>query len=408
MSCYEDNCPIIVDRAEGVYLIDCDGNKYIDGVSSLWANTLGHNVKELNDSIIKQLNKIAHSTLLGNSNTAVVELASNLSKVVPVVDPHFLFASDGASAVEQALKVAYQYWENTGKSRERFLTLSGAYHGDTIGAMSLGDSNFESAIFDPLKFKTLRSPGYSEPRWAELICKTIDENKDDIIAFVLEPLVQAAGGMYISAPNEVKKAVSYAQEKNIPVIADEIATGFGRIGKLFASEVCGINPDIMCLGKGLSAGYLPISITAVSDRFYTAFLGEDLSDKTFYHGHTFGGNALAAAVSSTHLELLLKSGILKELEKKIVVIKKMCEELREIKGVRDIRNCGFMTGVELMSSNKGPAGRLICRACVKKGVFLRPLGNTVVVMPPLVISEDEIRIIFNRLGDILKENSDLW
>ncbi len=293
MAAYADNAPLVVDRAEGRELIDVDGRHYLDAISSLWVNTLGHRVPELDAALVEQVGKVAHSTMLGNGNSVVVELAEALRDVVPVDDPHVLFAADGAVAVEQALKIAFQYWVNRGEpGRHRFLALGDAYHGDTLGALSVGDGGVFSAVFDPLCFPVLRTPGYADPGWAAKARAAVAAHADELAAVVIEPLVQGASGILCADPDDVASVGDACREAGVLLICDEVATGFGRTGTLFASTRCRLRPDLLCLGKGITGGYLPMSATVASDRVYREFLGDDLGPRTFFHGHSYGGNAL--------------------------------------------------------------------------------------------------------------------
>src|SRR6476659_5164135 len=243
--------------------------------------------------------------MLGNGNRVVVELAEALARVVPVDRPHFLFASVGASAVEQALKIAIQYWVNRGVAgRTQFLAFGGAYHGDTIGALSVGDGGFGTDLFDPLRFPVLRAPDFTDPACFDTACAMVAAHPAELAAVIVEPLVQGAAGMQLADPDGLRALGAACREHDVLLIADEVATGFGRTGTLFACEQCGLRPDLLCLGKGLTAGYLPMSATVATRRVFDAFLGPDLSERTFYHGHSYSGNALAAAVALRHLQLL--------------------------------------------------------------------------------------------------------
>ena len=307
MAAYPDNSPVTVERAEGRELIDVNGRRYFDAISSLWVTTLGHHVPELDAAVIDQLGKVAHATLLGNGSRAAVEFAEALAAVVPVTDPHVLFASDGAVAVEQALKIAFQYWVNRGESgHQQFLALGDAYHGDTVGALSLGDGGFGTAIFDPLRFPVLRTPGYATQDWATKMVGCIEAHADTLAAVVVEPLVQGASGILVAEPSDLARVGETCRSHGVLLICDEVATGFGRTGKLFASEWAGpaFRPDLVCLGKGITGGYLPLSATVASGPVFEAFDGADLSESTFYHGHSYGGNALACAVALRHLQLI--------------------------------------------------------------------------------------------------------
>ena len=296
MATYPDNAPVTVDRAEGRELIDVEGRRYFDAISSLWVTTLGHHVPELDAAVIDQLGRVAHSTLLGNGNRAAVEFAEALADVVPVDDPHVLFASDGAVAVEQALKIAFQYWVNRGEpGHTAFLALGDAYHGDTVGALSLGDSGFGTALFDPLRFPVLRTPGYAAPDWADKAVAVVEAHAGELAAVVIEPLVQGASGMLVADPEDLARLGEACRRLDVLLICDEVATGFGRTGRLFASEWAGADfrPDLLCLGKGITGGYLPLSATVASGRVFAAFDGPDLGERTFYHGHSYSGNAIA-------------------------------------------------------------------------------------------------------------------
>jgi adenosylmethionine-8-amino-7-oxononanoate aminotransferase len=405
MATFADNSPIIVERAEGHELIDVEGRRFLDAISSLWVNTLGHRVPELDQALRDQLDRVAHSTLLGHGNTTVIELAEDLAAVVPVDQPHFLFASDGAPAVEQALKIAFQFWANQGVSgRERYLALGGAYHGDTVGSLSVGAGGFGTDLFDPLRFPVLRAPGYDDPAWAKAAVALVDEHADSLAAVVIEPLVQGASGMQLADPADVALLAEACAAAGVLLIADEVATGFGRTGTLFASEGCGIRPDLLCLGKGITGGYLPLSATVASDRVHQAFLGPDLGERTFYHGHSYSGNALAAAVARAHLALLADGEILANVRARADQLRdRAAGELAGRAGVADVRLCGLMGGVELAPPTEGLRwGRRVCAAAVERGVLLRPLGDVVVVMPPLTITQADI----DRIVDVLVESID--
>jgi len=387
--------PVIVDRAEGRELIDNQGRRYLDAISSLWVTTLGHHVPDLDAALTDQLGKVAHTTLLGNGNRAVVELCEALARVVPLNDPHFLFASDGASAVEQALKCAVQYWRNIGLDQKSgFLALRDAYHGDTIGALSLGDG-FHSEHFDQLRFPVLRAGGYATPGWAEEACSLIAEGAERLAAVVIEPLVQAAGGMHIARPDDVRMLAECCRENRVLLICDEVATGFGRTGSLFASRRCGIQPDLLVLGKGITGGYLPMSVTVASGRIFLAFMGEDLGPRTFYHGHSYGGNALAAAVASRHLELLAEWNVLANVEARSKELAQLLDErVAPLREVNDVRLCGLLGGVELAP---WVSARDVCSEAVRRGVLLRSLGQVVPLVPPLTITSEELERIVSAL-----------
>ena len=395
MSTYGENQPIIVESGEGRELVDILGNRYLDAISSLWVMTLGHRVPELDDALRAQIDRIAHSTMLGNGNKVVIELSEALAEVVPVDEPHFLYAGDGATAVEQALKIAFQYWVNKGEPRTGFGGLAGAYHGDSIGALSLGDSGFGTSIFDPLRFPVERSATVADA--VDLVLRRGDE----LVAVIVEPLVQAANAMAMLDADALRDLGLACAETGVLLICDEVATGFGRTGALFASELCELRPDLLVLGKGMSGGYLPLSATVASGRVFRAFLGPDLSDKTLYHGHSYGGNALACAVALRHLQLLQEWDVLTNVRAREAQLRaRLDADIATLPVVGDIRLRGLMGGVDLMPPEGDLRwGRRVCAAAVRKGVLLRPIGDTVILMAPLTLTTDEA----DRIVDVLRE-----
>ena len=399
MSTYADNAPVIVERAQGRELVDTDGNRYLDAISSLWVTTLGHRVPELDQALREQIDKVAHSTLLGNGNTAAIELAEDLAAVLPVDRPHLLFASDGAAAVEQALKMAFQYWTNHGvEGKHTYLAFGGAYHGDTIGSLSVGSGGFGTDVFDPLRFPVLRAPDVDEPGAFVTACEMVREQADRLAAVVIEPLVQGAAGMRLSPPTGVRALADACRDTGVLLIADEVATGFGRTGTLFASEQCDITPDLMCIGKGLTGGYLPMAATVASGAVFDVFLGPDLSEFTLYHGHSFSGNALCAAVARRHLQLFDEWDVLANVRARARQLDARLHAVRGLYGVREVRQTGLMAGVELAPPTDGLRwGRRVCAEAVRRGVLLRPLGDVIVLMPILTSTEDEIDRIVDTL-----------
>lgn len=409
MDSYSENSPIVVDHADGRYVVDTDGHRYLDAISSLWVTTLGHRVPELDDAIVEQLGRGAHTTMLGNGNTVVVELSEALARVVPVDDPHFLYASDGASAVEQALKIAFQYWVNVEVAgRTTFLGFGGAYHGDTIGALSLGGGGFGTSIFDPLRFPVLRAPEFRDPTCFEVACRMIAEHASELAAVIVEPLVQGAAGMQLCTPEDLARLAATCREHHVLLIADEIATGFGRTGTRFACEAAGIRPDLLCLGKGMTAGYLPMSATVAAGAVFDAFLGPDLSEKTLYHGHSYSGNALAAAVALRHLELIDAWDVLANVRERSAELRDLLDDrIAPLRQVRETRVCGLMSGVDLAPPRDDLRwGRRASAGAVARGVLLRPIGDTVVLMPPLTITSEEIHTTVRALHDSITELDD--
>jgi adenosylmethionine---8-amino-7-oxononanoate aminotransferase len=406
MASYAESSPVIVESADGHELIDVDGRRYLDAISSLWVTTLGHRVPELDEAVREQLDRVAHSTMLGNGNRAAIELSEDLARVVPVDGPHFLFASDGAAAVEQALKIAFQYWVNRGVvGRTAYLAFGGAYHGDTVGGISVGAGGFGTDLFDPLRFPVLRAPGFDDPDCFRVAARTIAEHARDLAAVVVEPLVQGAAGMQVAQASGFKALATACREHAVLLVCDEVATGFGRTGTLFASEQCGLRPDLLCLGKGLTGGYLPQSVTVASQRVFDAFLGPDLSEQTLYHGHSYGGNALACAVARRHLELLEEGNVLANVRARSDELRAMLvERVAPHPAVREVRLQGLMGGIELGPPRAGLRwGRQVCAAAVERGVLLRPLGDVVVVMPPLTITSPELERIVDALEGAIDE-----
>ncbi|MGH9164673.1 MAG: adenosylmethionine--8-amino-7-oxononanoate transaminase [Acidimicrobiales bacterium] len=400
MAGFLDEAPIIVERAEGHELIDVDGRRYLDAISSLWVTTMGHRVPELDAALRDQLDRVAHSTQLGHGNAVVVELAEALAEVVPVDRPHTLFASDGASAVEQALKLAVQFWANQGVSgRTSFLAFGGAYHGDTIGALSLGDDHLGASAFDALRFPVVRAPGFDDPQAMSTAAALVAAHADRLAAVVVEPLVQGAAGMRMADPASFAVLGQACRDHDVLLVCDEVATGFGRTGTLFASEQGGLRPDLLCLGKGLTGGYLPLSATVASGRVFDAFLGPDPGPEVFSHGHSYGGNALAAAVALRHLRLLVERDVLANVVARSAQLSaRLAEAVAPLAGVGAVRVSGLMAGVDLEPPRPGLRwGRTVCRAAVARGVLLRPLGDVIVIVPPLTVTAAEV----DRIVDVL-------
>jgi adenosylmethionine-8-amino-7-oxononanoate aminotransferase len=397
MDCYAENAPIIVERGEGRELVDVDGKRYLDAISSLWVTTLGHRVPALDQAVREQLDRIAHSTLLGNGNRIVIELAEALAQVVP--------ASDGASAVEQALKIAFQYWSNLGiAGRHTYLAFGDAYHGDTVGGLSLGGGGFGTEVFDPLRFPVLRAPSFKDPNALRIAADMVREHAARLAAVVVEPWVQGAAGMQIAKPEDFRQLQQACSDADVLLICDEVATGFGRTGHLFASEACGLKPDLMCVGKGITGGYLPMSATVASERVFDAFRGPDLSERTLYHGHSYGGNALAAAVALKHLELIREPHVLENVRARSAQLAQLLDaRVSPHPLVRDVRIAGLMCAVELDSTGRERFARRVCAAMVRRGVLSRSLGDNVTLVPPLTITAEEIERIVETLADSLRE-----
>ena len=403
----DDYEPLIFESAEGVWLNDINGKKYLDGVSSLWCNVHGHRHPNLDQAIRDQIDLVSHVTLLGSSCSTSVRLARKLAELTPGDMNHVFFGSDGASAVEAALKMAFQYWQQKDQpipEKTRFMAMEFAYHGDTIGSVSLGGVDKFHKLFRPLLFDVIRLPGPGGSRSVDIV--NDDKSVEAIVqkmrphfeshhhhtaALIVEPLMQGAAGM-IAHPKGLLAAIrKLCNEFNILLIADEVAVGFGRTGKLFACENENVVPDIICLGKGLTGGYLPLSATIANEKIWNAFLGSH--EKTLFHGHTYGGNPLAAAVALANIDLFLADGFFDRLEPTIEKMKACMEKISEHKNVSETRQVGLMGGIELVDQSP-TSGKTACLAARDKNVLLRPLGNVIVVMPPLITKPNEIEQIF--------------
>ncbi len=413
MARYDSEPRLVIDRAEGNRIIDRDGREYIDGVASIWAIVHGHGHPHIVEAIRRQAERLQHSTLLGAAHSPALELTQRLAAHVPGGLTRFFYSSDGASAVEAALKMALQYWVNTGRpERRRFAVMEMAYHGDTLGAASLGGEGafrkpYESAMFEPLRFANPhpRGCGLCSPEGGcSLACvgsleRLLDERGGEIAAVVVEPRVQGAAGIVVAPEGHLARVADLCRSHGVLLIADEVATGFGKTGAMFACDLEGVSPDIMVLGKGISGGCLPLSATVASEGVYEAFHDAHDYAKTLYHGHTYGGNPIACAAALASLDIFEREPVLARVGDRAACLG---ERLREVLGehplVGEIRQQGLMAAVDLVADRCSrrplPASEQTgWRACMKardRGVFVRPIGDTVVVMPPLSIEEGEL------------------
>ncbi len=417
--------PLVVARAEGNFLVDVEGRKYLDGVSSLWVNVHGHCRQEIDRAIVDQLGRVAHSTLLGLSGVPSIELAERLVKITPDGLDRVFYSDSGSTAVEVALKIAFQYWKNVGHERKTlFVTLSQAYHGDTIGSVSLGGIDLFHSIFSPLLFHTLSiptpfpyrysgvSPEECRDRCLDHFRALAEDRGDEIAAIIVEPLVQGAAGMIVHPNGFLKGIESICRKHGILLICDEVATGFGRTGKMFACEHEDVRPDLMTLAKGLSGGYLPLAATMATEEIYNAFLGAHTDYRTFFHGHSYTGNALACAAACANLDLFDSQKVLEKAQAKISLLGELlAAEIAPLPHVGEIRQCGFMVGIELVENRSlrtaySPELRMGARVTQhvrQHGVILRPLGDVVVHMPPLSITPDEIRLLVSATAKSIAE-----
>ncbi len=389
MKDWEKEEPLIIDSADGVYLKDIDGKRYIDGVSSLWVNVHGHRNKHIDDAIKKQINKVSHTTLLGLANTPSVELAKELVAIAPRGLKKVFYSDNGSTAVEIAIKMAYQYWQNIGRTKKiQIVHLTNSYHGDTLGSVSIGGIELFHKVYKGLIFKTIPlTMGPSVIGDLEKLLKTKHQN---IAALVVEPLVQGAAGMLVWPKGILKKMRALTKRHNVFLIADEVATGFGRTGKMFACQHEGVSPDFLCLAKGITGGYLPLAATLTTQKVYDGFKFDYKDQKTFFHGHTYTGNPLACTAALANLELFRKNKVLTKLAPKIKLLAKGLKMFYNLPSVVDVRQCGFMVGIELKGRWEDRLGASVCQAARRYGVILRPLGNVIVLMPPLSITIDEL------------------
>ncbi|MEN6385287.1 MAG: adenosylmethionine--8-amino-7-oxononanoate transaminase [Phycisphaerales bacterium] len=415
--------PIVIESGEGFYLIDTQGRRYIDGVSSLWCNVHGHRVKKIDDAIRNQLDRISHSTLLGLGQTKSIELAEKLIAVAPNNLRKVFYSDSGATSVEIALKIAYQYYRNKGQKRDRFIALSQSYHGDTIGSVSVGGIELFHSIFRPMLFDVNFVPSPFPYRFPgnEHECKQFTLSKIEEIlikeaqrtsAIIVEPLVQGAAGIIVHPKGFLQGVRQLADKYGVLMIADEVATGFGRTGKMFACENEQVQPDIMCVAKGITGGYLPLAATLTTQEIFDAFLGLPQDFKTFYHGHTYTGNALACAAAIASLELFEKNKIIESLSDKIALIKDYLGKISNLDYVGDVRQCGMMAGIEIVEDKQSKRsfayekliGAKLCGAMRAKGVMMRPLSDVIVLMPPVAIDMDTLKTLLDVVLDTIKND----
>lgn len=420
MSLWLDQPPLIIERGEGPYLYDTEGRQYIDGVSSLWCNVHGHNHPHINAAIHQQLDKIAHTTLLGLSSPPAIELAKKLVEIAPPGLTRVFYSDAGATAVEIAIKMAFQYWRNSGQPRrQRFIALRQSYHGDTMGSVSIGGIDIFHRIFGPMTFAAhfaapphpYRFSGTSVQCLENALSQmkeTLEQHREDIAAIVIEPLVQGAAGIIVHPPGFLRGVRQLADQFGVLLIVDEVATGFGRTGTMFACQQEEVVPDLLCLAKGLTGGYLPLAATMATERVFQAFLREPWQETTFYHGHTYTGNPLACAAALANLEVFEQEKTIAALPEKIALIRKYLTHIAEYDVVGDVRQCGMMAGIELVKdkTTKEPfdsdlrLGAKLCQEMRAQGLILRPLGNVIVLMPPLAIPMN----VLQRLLDVVKSS----
>lgn len=413
-----DYDPLVIRGGQGCWLETVDGRRLLDGCASLWCNVHGHRHPRIDAAVRDQLGRVAHITTLGMSCDTTESLAEKLAAITPGDLGMTFFSSDGSSAVEAAIKMALQYWQQCPQPRPAktgYLALGSAYHGDTTGAVSLGGIDYFHQRFGPILFSPLRGPvpcSYRLPagvatadaagHYAGLVESLLREHHQTLAAVVMEPLVQGAAGMVTHPPGFLGRVRELCDRYEVLLVCDEVATGFGRTGRLFACQHESVTPDILCLGKGLTGGYLPMAATVARPHVYDSFLGPVAAKRQFFHGHTFGGNPLAAAAALASIGLIEETGLVEQVDRKATRLRRrLGERLLAHPHVGDIRGRGLMVGIELVRSRatREPfdpawgAGRRVCRRATERGVWIRPLGDVVILMPPLVASDEELDLL---------------
>jgi adenosylmethionine-8-amino-7-oxononanoate aminotransferase len=416
---WEASDPLVIVGGEGSWLIDSDGNRWLDGVASVWTNVHGHCKKEISEAVKTQVDRLEHSTQLGLANDQAALLAKRLVEISPPGLAKVFYSDNGSTAMEVGIKMAFQYWQHKGRpEKTRFVSFRNAYHGDTVGCMSVGGIDIYHEVFRPLLFPAIHAPSpycYRCELTTERDCtrcgmlclaeleRLMAEHEGTIAGLVIEPLVQGAGGMIVQPEGFVRRVRELCDKYDCLMIADEVAVGFGRTGTMFACEREKVTPDIMALSKGITAGYLPLAATLTTQEVYDAFLGEYRELKTFFHGHTFTGNPVACAAALASLDLFEKELLLEGLPAKIAYLGERLTQLQELEHVGDVRHCGMVGAIELVRDleTREPypweerVGVEVCLEARKHGLFLRPLGNVIVVFPPLAISREELALLMD-------------
>ena len=382
---WEEEGPLIVEQADRCELIDVDGRRYIDGVSSLWCNVHGHRHPVLDIAVHEQLDRVAHSTMLGLSHPPAIELARKLIELAPPGLQRVFYSDSGSTAAEIALKMAFQYWQQQrgeDARKTRFVALREAYHGDTIGSVSVGGIDLFHSMYRPLLFDAVRA----EPGDAADMERVLEENAGEIAAVIVEPLVQGAAGMLVQPDGYLRRVRELCDRHRVFLICDEVATGFGRTGRMFACEHDDVTPDFLCVAKGLTGGYLPLAATLTTEQVYEGFLGSFEEFRTFFHGHTYTGNPLACAAALANLRLFEQEETIAGLQPKIELLAELLEPVAALPAVREVRRAGFMVGIELDGFPlEARMGHHVTLEARRRGAIVRPLGDVVVLMPPLAI-----------------------
>jgi adenosylmethionine---8-amino-7-oxononanoate aminotransferase len=383
--------PLVIERGEGSYLFDTEGRRYLDGTAALWCNVHGHRHPTIDRAVREQLDRVAHTTMLGLSHPGATELAARLVGIAPAGLSRVFYSDSGSTAAEIALKIAFQYQQQRdgeNARRTKFVRLREAYHGDTIGSVSVGGIDLFHSTYLPLLFET----HVAEPGDAADLERVLEAHGEEIAGVIVEPLVQGAAGVLVQPMGYLRAARELCDRHGVLLICDEVATGFGRTGTMFACEQEGVTPDLMCLAKGITGGYLPLAATLTSEEIYEGFLGSYEEFRTFFHGHTYTGNPLACAAALASLDIFEQERTLERLQPKIALLEELLAEVAAMPEVAEVRQKGFMVGIDLGDHDDSlRMGHRVTVEARKRGAFIRPLGNTVVLMPPLSISEDELR-----------------
>jgi adenosylmethionine-8-amino-7-oxononanoate aminotransferase len=410
--------PCIISHGEDHYLVDVHGRKYFDGVSSLWCNVHGHRKKEIDDAVRAQLDRIAHSTFLGLTHVPGIQLAEKLIAIAPKGLKRVFYSDNGATAVEIAVKIAVQYWQLRGQStRTQIASLVESYHGDTVGSMSIGYSEIFHRFHKNLLFPVLRLTPPHVYRYRKRLSEQdalkaavreaeekLAENKESLAALVMEPLMQGAAGMWSQPTGYLHALAGICRAHNLLFVVDEVATGFGRTGKMFACEHAGVTPDILCLAKGITGGYLPLAATLTTEEIFSAFLSEYKDFKTFFHGHTYTANPLGCAAALANLQLFERENIIEKMHPKIAYLeRRLNDEFLSLAHVSDVRQWGFMAGIELVEDKQDRKsytpeqriGHKVILEARKRSVMIRPLGDVIILMPPLTVTEDELKLLLD-------------
>ncbi|MDV2886036.1 adenosylmethionine--8-amino-7-oxononanoate transaminase [Alkalihalophilus pseudofirmus] len=425
MKDYEED-PLVIEHGEGVRLYDTEGKSYYDGYSSLWLNVHGHKKKELDDAIKEQLGKVAHTTLLGAANRPAIELAERLIDLTPAPLKRVFYSDSGAEAVEIGLKIAFQYWRNKGyQDKTKFVTVTNGYHGDTVGAISVGAVDIFHTTYKPLMFDSYKVPfptvyrnelpdpvDVRDQALAELETMLSEKGKE-IAAVIMEGMVQGAGGMHVMPNGYLKGVENLCKKHDVLLIIDEVATGFGRTGKMFAVEHEEVEPDIMMVAKGITGGYLPIAATLTTEEIYKAFYADYAELKTFFHGHSYTGNQLGCAAALANLDIFEQENVMEDVERKTAFVKEKLEALKDLPHVGDIRQLGLMVGIELVlnKETKQPfpwverIGYQTTLEMRKLGMLSRPLGDTIVFMPPYASSYEDLDAMISIMEQAIKETT---